>query len=194
MRADITNWPDLSETAAQLGCSEAGIAHLVRAKRLKQRTRRIHGVAVTVIDPASIEAFLRQPKELIAAPPVAPAQMSFNVNGLEAAFLALLQNMRTAPAGPRPMVPVERRIFLSLAEAVEFSGLPSAFLRNLIAAGTLKSVRTGGGWRIPRTELEGLAEKLTATPAVKEELSAGEIFDLEKNKLRRLGLIPSPEH
>ncbi len=195
MRNDITNWPDLPETAAQLGLPEAEITRLVRRKLLRRRTRRIHGVAVTVIDPASIEEFRRRPpappeNELIPAPPLSPAPLSFHVNGLEAAFLALLQNLQATRATPPQAVPIERRIFLSLSEAVEFSGLPAAFLRKLIAEGDLKSVRTGGGWRIPRAELEALAVKLTTTPTAKEELSPGEIFDLEKNKLRRLGLIP----
>src|SRR5580692_5747619 len=45
-------------------------------------------------------------------------------SGLEAALLAFLQsNTSNSP------VPVERRIFLTMAESADFSGLPVVFLR-----------------------------------------------------------------
>src|SRR4051812_28054614 len=79
--------------------------------------------------------------------------------GMETAFLSFLQSLVvSASAGQR--VPAERRIFLTIAEAAELSGLPVRFLRRLMRDGTLKAIRVGAGWRIPRTELESLGEKL----------------------------------
>lgn len=105
------------------------------------------------------------------------------LQSLETAFLAFL-NSKTNPI---VAVPVERRVFLTVAESAEFTGLPLAYLRRLIAEGTLKAFKAGPTWRIPRTELEALPHKLTQ---VKEELNEGQIHDLAANKLRRLGLLP----
>src|SRR4051812_23732984 len=85
-------------------------------------------------------------------PALARPGASAGVSGLESAFLAFLQSKT-----PGALIPVERRIFLTMAEASEFSGLPVAFLRRLIASGKLKALKTGAGWRISRVEIEGLS-------------------------------------
>ena len=90
-------------------------------------------------------------------------------------------------------VPIERRIFLTLAESAELSGLSPGFLKGLIRDGSLKAIRAGARWRIPRAELEALADKLTKAPApprILEQLSEAEERDLELNRLRRQGLLP----
>jgi excisionase family DNA binding protein len=92
-------------------------------------------------------------------------------------------------------VPAERRIFLTIAESAELSGLPVRFLRRLMRDGTLKAIRVGTGWRIPRTELESLSEKLAVAqaPDTRQQLSEAEERDLEMNRLRRQGLLPIPQ-
>jgi excisionase family DNA binding protein len=114
--------------------------------------------------------------------------------GMETAFLSFLQSLVVA-ASASQRVPAERRIFLTIAESAELSGLPVRFLRRLMRDGTLKAVRVGGGWRIPRTELESLGEKLAAVqaPDTRQELSEAEQRDLAMNKLRRQGLLPVPD-
>jgi excisionase family DNA binding protein len=96
---------------------------------------------------------------------------------LEAALTAFLQS-KTAGSP----VPVERRIFLTLAESAEFSGLPVALLRRLIASGRLKAVKTGAGWRVSRAGIEGLSSMLVETP---EDLTEHQLRDLEMNRRRR---------
>ena len=127
--------------------------------------------------------------QVVHVPQVLPARPE-TLSGLEAAFLTFLQARVPVPAGAPIGVPVERRIFLSLTESAQFSGLPVGYLRKLMADGVIKSVRTGAGFRIPRTELERLAETLTKAPPVLEELSEAQERDLEMNKLRRQGLLP----
>ena len=119
----------------------------------------------------------------VVEPSGVPARSGSAISGLEVAFLAFLQSKVASPG-----VPVERRIFLTIAESAEFSGLPVAFLRKLIAAGTLKALRTGAGWRIPRLELEGSLGALTDAP--KDEITEHQLRDMELNRLRRRG-IPS---
>jgi excisionase family DNA binding protein len=138
---------------------------------LKKRISRDTG------DPASV-ALAR-----VERAGVAPARSGSASSGLEAAFLAFLQS-KTPSSG----VPVERRIFLTMAEAAEFSGLPVAFLRRLIASGKLKALKTGAGWRIARLELERASETLADTP---EDLTEHEMRDLEVNRLRRQGIVNS---
>lgn len=106
------------------------------------------------------------------------------LSALESAFLAFLQSKI-----PGAVVPVERRIFLTMPEAAEFSGLPTAFLRGLIASGKMKALKTGAGWRIPREQIESLSKTLTQTP---ELLDEHEIRDMEANRRRRQGVaLPS---
>jgi excisionase family DNA binding protein len=63
-------------------------------------------------------------------------------------------------------VPIEHRVFLTLQEGAQFSGLPASDLRRLIRSEELRAVRIGDGWRIPRAALESLADALTpAKPA-----------------------------
>ena len=98
---------------------------------------------------------------------------------LEAALVAFLQSK--ASVSP---IPVERRIFLTMAESAEFSGLPVVFLRRLIASGKLTAIKTGAGWRISRAAIEKLSGTLTEVP---QELTEHELRDLEINRRRRQG-------
>ena len=120
--------------------------------------------------------------------PAVATTRSNAASGLEAAFLAFLQSK----AAPAAVVPLERRIFLSVSESAELSGLPVSYLRRLIAQEKLKAFRTGSGWRIPRAELEALPQALAKAAEPLEELSEHQLRDLELNRLRRQGALPTP--
>jgi len=107
---------------------------------------------------------------------------------LEAAFIAFLESK----SRPDIEVPVERRVFLTVSQAVSFTGLPLSYLRKLIAGGTIKAVKAGRTWRIPRAELESLPQKIAQLAVPMQDLSAAQERDLEMNKLRRQGLLPPP--
>jgi excisionase family DNA binding protein len=108
------------------------------------------------------------------------ARLVRSPGALEAALVTFLQAKTSGS-----VVPVERRVFLTMAEAVEFSGLPASFLRRLIVTGKLKALKTGAGWRVSRAGIEGLSDSLTEVPG---ELTEHELRDLETNRKRRLGL------
>jgi excisionase family DNA binding protein len=114
----------------------------------------------------------------LVKPVPAPLRAPPVLSGLEGALLAFLQSKAS------PAVPIERRIFLTLAESAEFSGLPLALLRRLIASGKLKALKTGSGWRVSRAEMEKAALKLTDPP---EELEDQQLLDMEINSRRRRG-------
>ena len=62
----------------------------------------------------------------------------------------LVEAIRSAtPTAP----PIERKLFLTLAEAAAYSGLPKSYLHGLIGEGKLKAIKAGG-WRIRRSDLE----------------------------------------
>ena len=124
--------------------------------------------------------------------PLGLAMRGARIGSLDPAVLSLLQSL-VANAVSNQKVPIERRIFLTLAESAEVSGLSPGFLKQLIRSGSMKAIRAGSQWRIPRAELEALADTLTKAPApprVLEQLSEAEERDLELNRLRRQGLLP----
>ena len=124
--------------------------------------------------------------------PLGLSMRGARIGALDPAVLTLLESL-VANAVSNQKVPIERRIFLTLAESAELSGLSAGFLRRLIRDGTIKAIRAGARWRIPRAELESLADKLTKplAPARRtEQLSDAEERDLEINRLRRQGLLP----
>lgn len=96
---------------------------------------------------------------------------------LEVALLTFLQSKTSGS-----VVPIERRIFLTMVESAEFSGLPVVFLRRLIASGKLKALRTGAGWRVSRAAIETLAATLTDASG---SLTEHELRDMEMNRRRR---------
>jgi excisionase family DNA binding protein len=124
--------------------------------------------------------------------PLGLSMRGARIGALDPAVLALLQSL-AANAVSNQKVPIERRIFLTLVESAELSGLSPGFLKRLIRDGSLRAIRAGARWRIPRAELEALADKLTKAPAPPrriEQLSEAEERDLELNRLRRQGLLP----
>lgn len=163
---------------------------------MKRRVSPDLGLPVGVVYPESIAECRQAPgnstREEMAHPRVsvalsrivepssAPVRFGATLGALEEAFLAFLQSKT-----PGSSVPIERRIFLTISESAEFSGLPVAFLRRLIASGKLKALRTGAGWRVSRSELEKASETLTHT---REELAEDALRDLEVNRLRRQGI------
>ncbi len=185
---DLKDWPTYLEAAVQLKLPESGIERLVKQRRLKKRIRRDTGVPVVVIDPDSIAKYRQAGGDpvvksvalaRIAEPSVSAVRSGGAAVALEAAFLAFLQSKTSSSA-----VPLERRIFLTISESAEFSGLPVTFLRRLIASGQAQALKTGAGWRF-RQELERELGTLTGTP---EDLTEDELRDLEVNRLRRQGI------
>jgi excisionase family DNA binding protein len=151
------------KAAAQLEVPERSIEQPVKQIRTPKRTPRASFAVARLVEPSPA---LQRPTGALS--------------GLEGAFLAFLQSKTSNGS-----VPVERRIFLTMAESAEFSGLPVAFLRRLIASGKLKALRTGSGWRVSRVEIEKVAGTLTDR---REELSDYELREMDMVRRRRQGL------
>jgi hypothetical protein len=61
---------------------------------------------------------------------------------------------RKPPTVPAPVfTPVYRKVFLTLQEAVDYSGLPKAYLKRCLAEGTIAGAKVPT-WRIKREDLQ----------------------------------------
>ena len=63
--------------------------------------------------------------------------------------------MELLGAQVRPRVPLSQKIYLTLNEAVAYTGLTRAMLLRAIKSGQLKAIKDGG-WKIRRTRLDQL--------------------------------------
>jgi hypothetical protein len=102
------------------------------------------------IRPPSQLAPKPQAAALALAAPVAAASQALEkvaagIVGFTSAFDSYTQR--------KPAVPITEKLWLSLEEAADYSGLVRADLLRLIQAGTLKA-RKSGGWKLQRKSLE----------------------------------------
>jgi excisionase family DNA binding protein len=75
-------------------------------------------------------------------------------HGSDNDLFACLADVLTRPRR-NPRVPLPEKLFLTISEASEVSGLPQAYLLRQIRDGKLPTIKTGGH-RIRRTDLEKL--------------------------------------
>jgi excisionase family DNA binding protein len=129
-------WPDKNQTARILGCSVKTVETLatrgiLTAVKIPHAGKNSPSV---VYDPETVE------REAILRGRV-PA-------------LAGLDEPKE-PAGDSEAVPLVFRTYLNLRQAARLSGLPRAYLEQLIAKGKLPAVKHRA-WLIRRSELEAL--------------------------------------
>lgn len=177
---DYSTWLTTSQTAAALKVTERTVARLVQRGKLHPKKVRIPGRQDTpLFDPAEIatylgtdepEQFALEPKKAalpvaVPAPPPATADA-----GQLAAFLAMLADQITARisqtvsgqlAERDTRVPISQRLYLTLAEASAYTGLPRGYLQQLIDAGQLRAVEVGKSGkgtrrRVARADLDAL--------------------------------------
>ena len=148
-------WKSKTEAAQILGCSLKTIERLATQKKIQKAMRRIPGrKAKPVYHPGDIEAIRAgtaqlepfQGGEHEPAAALAPARRN---SGFEL-LLQLLSN--SGPVTPAATAP-RHKLFLTLKEAVDYSGMSRGWLLNKIKAGELHAIKAGG-WKIRRSDLE----------------------------------------
>jgi len=149
------DWPTLEEVVQRTGLSERTLHRLIAKNKVRREYRRLVGrKPVSIIDPESVAALAQPllhplPETLPtvtpppAIPPAALPQPDLS------ALSALLAGLGITG------VPLDKKIYLTLSEAVQLSGLPRTHLRRCIADGSLPAKKLGG-WRIRRSDLEAL--------------------------------------
>ena len=141
------SWPDKHAAAATLGLSFRSVERLIEQKKIHIKHRPILGrKPLTILNPEDVDRI----KAEVLPPVPAPAKTGSVLVPHRPVKAA---DMLAALTPPR--VPLDKKLFLTLREASEFSGLPQSYIRRLIASKKLKVI-VAAGYRIKRADLERL--------------------------------------
>ena len=147
----LDDWFTKSQAAALLQVSEKTIERLARKGEIHRETRKRPGVRPSpVYSPEDLDRVkTAQVPQVVVMPPQAEA------GGVPALaprvdLPSFLQSLVTGAD-----VPLRDKLFLTVKEAVRFSGLPESTIRRLLRSGKLPGFKAGG-WRIRRVDLEEL--------------------------------------
>ncbi len=132
----------------------AGVGRLGVVKYVKGKTGR-----VADFDAESVQRL----KEELREPTTKIATNSRAASGLVAPedrerFFAMVEALTSANRAQT--LTLESRLFLTLKEAAQVSGLPRAMIKRAIDGGELKAVKTGSGWRVKSEDLSEYARRL----------------------------------
>jgi excisionase family DNA binding protein len=168
MATDYSHWLTKVQAAEAIGVSTKTIEKLSDRGEIQGRDWKRPGrVAVKVYHPNDVERVRKErnpDSEPFVIPPanVSPTASQTSENTLVKPAAGRPQSPLDALAAlagmmrPPDRVRVSERLFLTVDEAVEYSGLPQSHLRQLLKSGRLAGMKTGAGWRIRRADLEKL--------------------------------------
>ena len=152
----LDDWKTQAEAAEILRCSQKTVGRMAAQKKIQRVLRRVPGrKPMPVFNPDDIEAIRAEMVQ------VEPFPVKERGKGKALARLPsqggvdLLAQLLADRISPARSVPVEQKVFLNLKEAVEYSGMPKAWLLREIKSGKIKAIKAGG-WRIRRSDLEQL--------------------------------------
>lgn len=173
---DTSTWPTQTQAAVQLGTNERTIRRWIEAGRLKTALRPAVGrKPLVIVDPADVARVRIERQPAVQIEPsrtgidpglIDPAPgpdtrqvvraVDYNqrdpITGADASVVtALLKAMFAAASAAVP------KPWLTTAEAVEYSGLPKAWLLEQARKGKIRAVNVGSGsrerWRFNREAL-----------------------------------------
>ncbi len=172
---DVTysTWLTKAQAAEAIGVSTKFVEQLAKEKKLQAAKRKQPetGAWVSVYHPDDVERLRkeRNPEaEAFTLPAVEPAAgVASDPDGKPNAvairqqsptdfFKALAAAVGSSQNSQNLNVRVAERLFLTIPEAADYSGLPQAHLRRLMTEGKITALKTGSGWRIRRVDLEKL--------------------------------------
>lgn len=164
---DYHDWPTKAECAKLLGCSAATLERMAKAGKLEVRYREVPKRRPEAIyNPTEIDRLIGERNPPFVAPP-GSAMMLNNPGNVSAdavrealLSLPLLVRDRDGAAAPEaastPRVALSSKLYLTIDEAVEYSGLPASYLHRMIRGGGLLHVKADRWLRISRKSLERL--------------------------------------
>jgi hypothetical protein len=163
---DYHDWPTKAEAAEAIGISIRQLERMLETGKIHTAFRTVpHRRAACVCDPVAVSRIagerraVRPTVERFAsdAVPIWPATPSLvpadSAAGKQAVDLFLQR--RGLPLVHRA-VDLENKLYLTIEEAVEYSGLPASYLHKLIRQGGLLAVKADRWLRIGRKSLERL--------------------------------------
>ena len=148
----LDDWFTKSQAAGLLQVSEKTVERLARKGEIRRETRKRPGVRPSpVYSPEDLDRVkAAQVPQVVVMPPQAEAG---GVPALAPRALELPSFLQSLVSGAD--VPLRDKLFLTVKEAVRFSGLPESTIRRLLRSGKLPGFKAGG-WRIRRVDLEEL--------------------------------------
>ena len=157
MEENFESWVSLDEAATRTGISIRTLQRKIAAGEIRKSERPIPSrKPLTILHPADIE---RLSERVLTPVPVPRKEPRPN---LAQALVTLASTMssRHDATGGNGAVPIEKKIYLTLPEAVSYSGLPDKYIRRLITSKRLKVIDRNyhktGGYKIKRSSLERL--------------------------------------
>jgi excisionase family DNA binding protein len=165
-KPDYSNWFTKQQAAEAVGVSTKTIEKLAQEKKIQQAfwKRPETGASVAVYHPDDVERERRERNpdlEPFAVPPRAKeeeqqTQALVVPNNDAGQLFKVLAAIASQSSQSAPDVRTAERLFLTIAEAARYSGLPRSYLKSLMTEGKLAAMKTGAGWRIRRSDLEKL--------------------------------------
>lgn len=164
-RPDYSTWYTKQDAAAKIGVSTKTVEKFA-ANRLLQRAkwrRPTGGAILTIYAREDVERLATErvsgavTEPFVVPPPASPAKSNGHtlapiVTGRNGDGTAILQAMlHTFQKASE----TSEKLYLTIPEAAEFTGLSAAYIRRACQAGTLAAIRDGS-WKIKRAALAAL--------------------------------------
>ena len=154
MSHELDDWKTKAEAAEILGCSEKTVERYAKQKRIQKVLRRNPGrKSMPVFHPDDIEALRAEAVRLEPFPVDKTTGRALALPARRSA-VEMLVNLLADRVSPPATAP-RHKLFLTLAEAADYSGMSPGWLRLKIREGELPAIKTRG-WRIRRADLERL--------------------------------------
>jgi hypothetical protein len=159
---DRSKWPSKFDLVKDLGLSERTLERKIAAGELRREFRNVPGrKPISIIHPEdaaklkaeTLEAIPAEKSEVARKPP--QGDMSSLVAALTDAFVAALSKAPQFQLSAPPKAP-PTKLWLSLKEALEYSGLPEDYLKEKCEDRTIDAFRRSvkGRWYVRRESLE----------------------------------------
>jgi hypothetical protein len=149
---DFSQWIPKQDAAEQLGYSYRTLERKIIKLKLRTVQRDVPGRhPITVLHPADFEKLKSQ---VIPATPVPLEEEDGKELEPRPSLPPAVREFAASLLGTLPYPP--RKLFLTLREAADYSGLPEAELHRLIDSGELKARKTKSWTRISQRSLEAL--------------------------------------
>ena len=156
MGDQLGHWKSAAEAAEILKCSEKTISRMAAQGKIEKALRRVPGrKPMPVFNPRDIDRMHSQTVDLKPFPVEAVKEEKALARAPSQDGAKLFAQLLADRLGSPQAVPLERKLFLSLEEASEYTGMPKGWLRRQIKSGELPAILSGG-WRIRRADLEKL--------------------------------------
>ncbi len=157
-KGDYSTWPTKQAAAEAIGVSTKTIENYVKEGKIKQRSwkRPTGGPKLAVYNPEDVNRLAHRMSSAViveagggaaTGEQLAPIGPASPMNGAALIETILRTIQKTSETS--------EKLFLTIPEAAEFTGLSDAYIRRACKAGTLAAIKDGG-WKIRRTALVAL--------------------------------------